>query len=103
MRPISVTQSGAGSSAPIMLDIHGRPEVSLQANVTGTVNYDVEQTLDDPASGSAVWFDHPDSNLVGATASKQGNYGYIPRAVRLTINSGGGSVTLTVIQSGITG
>lgn len=102
MRPISVTQVGPGTSAPIVLDIHGRPEVSLQVDVTGTVNYDVEQTLNDPAS-SPNWFDHPDSNLVGATASKQGNYGYVPRAVRLNINSGGGSATLTVIQSGITG
>lgn len=102
MRPISVTQVGAGSSAPIVLDMHGRPEISIQVDVTGTVNYDVEQTLNDPTS-SPNWFDHPDSNLVGATASKQGNYGYVPRAVRLTINSGGGSATLTVIQSGITG
>lgn len=102
MRPISVTQTGAGSSAAIVLDIHGRPEVSLQCVVTGTVNYDVEQTLDDPAS-SPTWFDHPDTNLVAATASKQGNYGYIPRALRLTVNSGSGSVVLTVIQAGITG
>lgn len=102
MRPISVTQVGAGSSAPIVLDIHGRPEISLQADISGTVNYDIEQTLGDPA-GSPTWFDHPDSNLVGATASKQGNYAYVPRAVRVTVNSGSGSVTLTVIQSGITG
>ncbi len=102
MRPITVTQAGAGSTSPIVLDMHGRPEVSLQVDVTGTVNYTVEQTLNDPAV-SPVWFGHPDANLVAATASMQGNYGYIPRAVRLTINSGAGSAVLTVIQSGITG
>lgn len=102
MRPVSVTQTGSGSSSPIVMDLHGKPEISLQAVVTGTVNYDIEQTLDDPAS-SPTWFDHPDSNLVGATASKQGNYAFVPRAIRLTINSGSGSVTLTVIQAGIIG
>lgn len=102
MRPISVTQSGAGSTSPIVLDMHGRPEISLQVVVTGTVNYTVEQTLDDPGV-SPTWFGHPDANLVAATASMQGNYGYIPRAVRLTVNSGAGSAVLTVIQSGITG
>lgn len=102
MRPIIISQTGAGSTQAAPLDIHGRPEISVQVVVSGTVNYTVEQTLDDPA-GTPTWFSHPDTNLVSATASKQGNYGYVPRAVRLKVNSGTGTATLTIIQAGITG
>lgn len=101
MRPMTVSVTGAGSSAPIPLDIHGRSEISLQVDVTGTVNFTVEQTLDDPADVAAVWFSHPDAALVGSTASKQGNYAYVPRAVRVTNNSGSGTSKLIVIQSGL--
>jgi len=96
---------GAKSSNALPFDIFNRPECSLQVVVTGTANYTVQQTLDDifdPAI-TPTWFDHPDTNLVAATASKQGNYAYIPAAVRITLNSGSGSVTLTAIQAGIYG
>lgn len=102
MRPIIISQTGTGSSQEAPLDIHGRPEISLQVVVSSTVNYTVEQTLDDPAD-SPTWFPHPDTNLVSATTSKQGNYAYVPRAVRLKVNSGTGTATLTIIQAGITG
>ena len=52
MKPISVTvadaSAGAKTSNPIIMDYHGRPEVSLQVAVTGTVNWTVQQTLDNP-------------------------------------------------------
>lgn len=107
MRPISVTISdasgGAKNSNPIIMDYHGRPEISLQTVVTGTVNYTIQQTLDNPndSSVTATWFDHPDTNLVAATANKQGNYGYVPVAVRIRLNSGSGSVVFTVVQAGL--
>jgi hypothetical protein len=101
MRPIVVTQTGAGSSKTLPLDNHGRPEISLQVVVNGTVNYTVQQTLDDPYGTAAVnWFSHPDPALVGSAVNTQGNYGYVPRAVRVTVNSGSGSATLTIIQAG---
>lgn len=107
MRQIVVTLSdasaGAKSSDPIPLDIHGRPDVSLQVAVTGTANWTIQQTLDNPfttASGSIVWLSHPDANLVSQTVNRQGNYAYIPAAVRLVLNSGSGSAKLTIIQSG---
>ena len=55
MRPIIVTQTGAGNGAAMVLNIHGRPEVGLQVVVSGTVNYTVQQTLDDPADAGATW------------------------------------------------
>lgn len=100
MRQIVVAQTGAGSSNAIPLDIHGRPEISLQVAVSGTVNYTVQQSLDNPFTGVTAWFDHPDSNLVAQTVQRQGNYAFVPAAVRLTVNSGSGTATLTIVQSG---
>lgn len=105
MRQIVLSQTGAGTTAVAPLDIHGRPEISLQVAVTGTVNYTVQQTLDNPFDSSITpaWFDHPDTNLVAQTVNRQGNYAFVPAAVRLVVNSGSGTARLTIIQSGITG
>jgi hypothetical protein len=105
MRQIVLTQTGTGTTAVAPLDIHGRPEISLQVVVEGTVNYTVQQTLDNvfnPAI-TPVWFPHPDINLVSQAANRQGNYAYVPAAVRLVVNSGSGSARLTIVQAGITG
>jgi hypothetical protein len=100
---LSDASGGAKNSDPIPLDIHGRPDVSLQVAVTGTANWTLQQTLDDPfntPSGSIVWVNHPDVNMVAQTVTRQGNYAYIPAAVRLQLNSGAGSAKLTLVQSG---
>lgn len=102
MRPVSVTTSDASSvtkdSSTIPLDTFS-DEVALQAVVSGTATYTIQQTLDDPFGSAALnWFDHSDTNLVGATTNKQGNYDFTPRAVRLRQTAGSGSVTLTVSQ-----
>lgn len=100
---LSDASGGAKNSDPIPLDVYGRPDVSLQVAVTGTANWTIQQSLDNPfttASGSIVWFDHPDTNLVAQTVNRQGNYAYIPAAVRLVLSSGTGSAKLTIIQSG---
>lgn len=105
MRQIVLTQTGAGTTQPAPLDIHGRPEISLQVVVDGTVDYTVQQTLDnvfDPAS-TPTWFPHPDTNLVAQTVNRQGNYAYVPAGVRLVVNSGSGTARLTIVQAGITG
>ena len=107
MRPIQISVSdasgGAKNSAAAVLDYYGRPEVSLQAVVTGTVNYTIQQTLDNPleAGVTPTWFNHPDTNLVAQTVNRQGNYAYIPTAVRVVLNSGSGSVRLTITQAGL--
>lgn len=103
MRPITVSLTATGESDPIVLDIHGRPEVSLQVVIDGTsATYTVEQTLDNVFTNSAPeWFEHPDPDLVSATDDQQGNYGYVPFAVRLKVTAiNSATVTLTVIQAG---
>jgi len=99
MRPQTVSFTGVGTSVPVKLDVYALPQVALQVNVTGTVTYTVQQTLDDPESSSATWFDHPDTNLVAQTVARQGNYAYLPRGIRLNVTAGSGSATLIVIQT----
>jgi hypothetical protein len=109
MRQIVLTTSdasgGTKTSAVAPLDIHGRPQISLQLDVTGTATCTVQQTLDNvfDLSITPTWFDHPDTNLVGATVDRQGNYAFVPAAVRLVQTAGAGSAKLTIIQSGILG
>lgn len=101
---IKVGTNGVASCPPLPLDVHGLPQVSLQVNVTGTVNFTVQQSLDPvftTAIAGVLWVNHPDSNLVAATADAQGNYAYIPAQTRVTINSGTGSLVYTVIQAGL--
>lgn len=105
---ITVGTSGVASSRWVNLDGWALPQVAIQCTASGTVNYTVQQTMDNPSSNSdpvaassVTWVNHPDANLVGATATVQGNYGYPPMWVKVTINSGTGSVTMTIRQSGV--
>lgn len=98
--------NGVASSPWVYFDGWAMPMISIQCNGSGTVNYTVQQTLDDPnspsnpvAMGDVTWINHPDINLVGATGDVQGNYAYMPQYARITLNSGTGSVTGTFIQS----
>lgn len=98
--------NGVASSPWIFLDNYGFPQTALQVVAVGTVNYTVEQSLDDPnvvpplpvmPPQNVTWFPHP--VLQAQTASAQDNYGYVPKMTRITLNSGTGSVTYTVIQA----
>ena len=105
---ITVGTNQIASSMPIMLDNWAPAPTSIQVTVAGTVNYTVQQTLDDlnRITGgyvNATWVNHPDSALVAATATAQGNYAYVPQFVRVTLNTetagAGNSITMTVIQA----
>lgn len=105
---VTVGNAQSGSSPAIALDPWAFPQVAIQCSVSGTVNYTVQQTLDNPndpvapvSRASIQWVDHPDTNLVAATTTKQGNYGYAPLYMRVVINSGSGSVRLTVVQANV--
>lgn len=105
---ITVGTSTVASSGWIKFSAWSDAQVALQCVVSGTVNYTVQQTLDDPDNladqvpvALMTWFSHPDSNLVAATTSAQSNYGYAPVFVRVVLNSGTGSVALTAVQQGV--
>jgi hypothetical protein len=103
---VTVGTNGAAASSWVRFDDYGaHMQVAIQCTVSGTVNYTVQQTLDDPnsitnpvAPPSVTWVSHPDANLVGATATVQGNYAYSPIFARVLLNSGTGSVVTTFRQ-----
>ena len=105
---VSVGSSALGSSAWVNFDTWSMSQISVQVDVLGIANYTIQQTLDDPNSPTnpvapidVQWVNHPDVNVVNATATAQTNYGYVPAYARVLLNSGSGSVRATFIQSGV--
>lgn len=103
---VTVGTNGVASSRPIFLDTFAPAPTSIQVSVSGTVNYTVRQSMDNPNTitggyTAVTWLNHPDTNLVSATGSAQGNYAYIPFMCQVTLNSetGSGNITMTVIQA----
>ena len=107
---VTVGTNGVADSPWVRFDDYGaHAEVAIQASVTGTANFTVRQTLQDPNSASdpvadesIVWVDHPDSAVVAATATAQANYAYPPVFAKVVLNSGTGSVS-TVFRQVFTG
>ena len=107
---ITVGTSGVAASPWIRMDDYALPQVGVQCNVIGTVNYTVQQTMDFPGStegplsplpyASVVWLPSADSNVVAATASQASAFPYAPIFVRVMLNSGTGSVTMRTVQYG---
>jgi hypothetical protein len=96
--------NGVASSRPIFLDRYALAPTALQVDVSGTANYTVQQSLNDPNDvgyTNVNWFSHPDSALVAVAAGAQGNYAYIPTVTRITLNSqtNPGFVTYSVLQA----
>ena len=99
MRPIVVSKTGTGSSASIPLDTYENPfNVGIGVVVSGTVNYTIQHTFDDPA-GSPVFFSHP--TLAALAANADGNSAFPVRAIKILVNSGAGTATAPIIQAGV--
>lgn len=111
---MTVGTNTIASSAPVAFDsLAAMAQIAMQANVTGTVNFTIQSTLDDPnrivgngnpltygvAPASMVWINTTDTNAVGATASLQTNFAYAPKMARVLLNSGSGSVLFEAQQA----
>ncbi len=105
---IKAGTNSIGGSPWVRFDDWAPPEIAIQCTVSGTINYTVQQTLDDPNSpnytvtpAAVTWVNHPDTNLVSATTTVQGNYAYMPVFARVLVNSSTspGTVTATFLQS----
>lgn len=97
--------SGVAASDWVRFDDWTQNMLSIQADVTGTVNYTIQSTLDDPnsptdpvATADVTWFDSNDANLVGETVARQSNTQIMPTYARILLNSGNGSVRATFTQ-----
>lgn len=104
---LTVGTNGVASSPWIRLDDWALFSTIIQCNVTGTVNYTIQTTNDDPNSNtnpvtpaSVSWINFPDLNMVAQTATAQSSLSYTPAWLRVVLNSGTGSVLSTMTQAG---
>lgn len=95
-----ISKTGAGSSSALVMNTNVTPfNVGFGVVVTGTVNYTVQHTFDDPAIGFTTWFSHP--TILNLGASADGNYAFPVTGIKLLVNSGGGTATMNLVQAGI--
>ena len=100
MRVQTVSQTGAGNSSALVMNTNISPfNVGFGVDVTGTVDYTVQHTFDDPSVGFTLWFDHP--TIAAQSTDKDGNYAFPVSGIRIKVNSGGGTAALKLIQAGI--
>jgi hypothetical protein len=100
MRVQTVSQTGAGNSSALVMNTNISPfNVGFGVDATGTVDYTVQHTFDDPSVGFTLWFDHP--TIAAQSTDKDGNYAFPVTGIRVKVNSGGGTATLKLIQAGI--
>lgn len=98
---VGVAQSGYSQWIP--LDIYTPNQVTtISATVSGTVNYSIEYTNEDPFDHSFTHQTVPHPAAGGAFTSASTSQTHftttLMRAVRYKINSGNGSIRLTITQ-----
>lgn len=105
---LSIGTNGVAASSWVYFDPWAPEGIAIQCTVSGTVNYTLQQTLDDPNSptnavlpAAVAWLPSSDTNVVAATANQQTNYNFTPAYGRVLLNSGTGTVTVTYIQNGV--
>jgi len=100
MRVQSVSKTGVGSSSTVVMNTNISPfNVGFGVTVSGTVDYTVQHSFDDPAGTISTWFSHP--TVAGEVAAADGNYAFPVTAIKLLVNSGSGTATLKIVQAGI--
>lgn len=104
---ITVGTNGVASSMWVRMDEYANAQSVIQCIVNGTVNYSVQQTMQDPNSPTnpiapylVNWANSSDASVVNATNSAFSAFPYTPSWVKITLNSGTGSVSATVAQAG---
>jgi len=102
MIPVTLTQTGTGSSRPFQGSYWAVPyNLGFGCVITsGAATYSVEHTFDDIQDPNIepTWFPHP--TVAGLEANADGNYAFPVTAIRLTVSAGSGTVALTLVQAG---
>lgn len=101
---IAGTNSKAGSRW-VRMDSWAFPQTAIQVNATGTVNWTLQTTMDDPndpfspvAVSAVTWLNTNDTDAVSASGDVFTNFDWTPTWVRILLNSGTGSVKATISQ-----
>lgn len=104
---LTVGTNGVAASPWVRFDDYGaNSQTTLAAIVSGTVNYDVQVSMDDPndytrglTPAQVTWIASADTAVVGATATKLSSFAFTPIFARVLLNSGTGTVTTTFRQA----
>lgn len=103
---ITVGTNGVAGSRWVRFDDFAPGQITVQGDVSGTVNYSVQTTMEDPndpfnpvAIGSVTWLDALDANIVSESTAKSGYIAYAPVYARVLLNSGSGSASVIFLQS----
>ena len=104
---VTVGTNTVAGSRWIRFDSWALPNVNIQIDVSGTINYTLQTTMDDPNDPvspttpiNVTWFSSTDTNVVSASASKQTNFTNAFTYARILVNSGTGTATATFAQFG---
>ena len=104
---LTVGTSAVSASPWVRFDDWAFNGIGIQCDASGSVNYTVQSTYDDPNSptspvgpSAVTWFSSSDGAAVGATGGIQTSFTYIPTYARVLLNSGTGTVTATFVQAG---
>jgi hypothetical protein len=102
---ITVGTNGVAGSRWLRLDSWADAQTAIQCNATGTVNYTVQVTMDDPNDpvspvgiASVTWLNTNDTDAVTAIGDVFTNFDWTPSYARILLNSGSGSVSGTFAQ-----
>lgn len=105
---ITVGTSGVASSRWMRFDDFAPGSATVACTVTGTANYTVQQTMQDPNSPtnvvapySVVWKSSLDPAVVAAIATQISFFQNVPTWMKVTLNSGTGSVSTVVTQNSV--
>lgn len=102
---ITVGTNGVAGSRWVRLDSWADAQTAIQCNATGTVNYTVQVTMDDPNSptnpvgiNAVTWLNSNDTDAVTAIGDIFTNFDWTPTYARILLNSGSGTVVGTFAQ-----
>lgn len=112
MRPMTASvgpnASALATTRLVRFDDWAPGQVAIQVNVSGTANWTLQSSLDDPNSpthpvalADMAWVNSSDTSAVGATGNVQTNFQFAPAFARILLNSGTGTVTATFVQAGV--
>lgn len=102
---VTVGTNGVAGSSWVRFDSWADAQTAIQCNASGTVNYTVQVTMDDPNSPTnpvsivnTTWLNTNDADAVTAVGDVFTNFDWTPTYARILLNSGTGSVTGTFSQ-----
>ncbi len=101
---LSIGTGTTGRTKWVIYNYHATvANLSIEAIVSGTINYSFKTTLDDIETNSSPTTFTPITALTAATTSQLANYTATTRYYNITVNTAtNGALTITFLQQGIT-